>query len=195
MYRERVGSLSIACIRRQGRCVTWYKTRDISPTLYTTGAQQWHIVQLLGDVTSPTTAVPYGSMISELRVLSTESSGRCANSTRCTQTRVHSARGKYIVRHWTSREASLRHNDGWGNWSVSLQYCDLRTRALYYTEITNDKPGSKTSNLKNSEIPRKAIYYLEKGDPNSSTQVDRRAPREMGSLWREKQERNLVRKG
>ena len=30
------------------------------------------------------------------------------------QTRVHSARGKYIVRQWTSREASFRHSSGWG---------------------------------------------------------------------------------
>ena len=29
--------------------------------VYITGAQEWHIVPLLGDVTSPTTAVPYGS--------------------------------------------------------------------------------------------------------------------------------------
>ena len=37
-----------------------------------TGAQEWHIVSLLGDVTSPTTAVHYVSMTSNLRVLSTE---------------------------------------------------------------------------------------------------------------------------
>ena len=36
------------------------------------GAQEWHIVPLLGDVTSPTTAVPCGRMTSELRILSTE---------------------------------------------------------------------------------------------------------------------------
>ena len=59
------------------------------------------------------------------------STARCAVSTRCTQTRVYSARGKYIVRHWTSREASLCHSSGWGTWSVSPQYRDLRTRALY----------------------------------------------------------------
>ena len=41
------------------------------------------------------------------------STARCADSTRCTQTRVYSARGKCIVRHWTSREASLRHSSGW----------------------------------------------------------------------------------
>ena len=55
---------------------------------------------------------------------------RCAESTWCTQTRVYSARGKYIVRHRTSREASLRHSSGWGTWSVSPQYRDLRTRDL-----------------------------------------------------------------
>ena len=37
-----------------------------------TGAQEWHIVSLLGDVTSPTSAVHYVSMMSDLRVLSTE---------------------------------------------------------------------------------------------------------------------------
>ena len=31
------------------------------------------------------------------------STARCADSTWCTQTRVYSARGRYIVRHWTSR--------------------------------------------------------------------------------------------
>ena len=36
------------------------------------GAQEWHIVSLLGDVTSPTTIVHYVSMMSDLRVLSTE---------------------------------------------------------------------------------------------------------------------------
>ena len=39
---------------------------------YSTGAQEWHLVSLLGDVTSPTTAVDYVSMTSDLRVLSTE---------------------------------------------------------------------------------------------------------------------------
>ena len=58
------------------------------------------------------------------------STGLCADSTRCTQKRVHSARGKYIVRQWTSREAALRHSSGWGNWSVSPQYRDFRTRGL-----------------------------------------------------------------
>ena len=58
------------------------------------------------------------------------STARCADSTRCIQTRVYSARRKYIVRHRTSREASLRHCSGWGTWSVSPQYRDLRTRGL-----------------------------------------------------------------
>ena len=31
-------------------------------TLYLPGGQEWHIVSLLGDVTSPTTAVHYVSM-------------------------------------------------------------------------------------------------------------------------------------
>ena len=34
-----------------------------------TGAQEWHIVSLLGDVTSPTTVAHYVSMTSDLRVL------------------------------------------------------------------------------------------------------------------------------
>ena len=38
----------------------------------TTGAQEWHIVSLLGDVTSPTTLAHYVSMTSHLCVLSTE---------------------------------------------------------------------------------------------------------------------------
>ena len=38
--------------------------------------------------------------------------------------------GGSIVRHWISTEASLRHSSGWGTWSVSPQYRDLRTRGL-----------------------------------------------------------------
>ena len=60
------------------------------------------------------------------------STRRCADRTRCTQTRVYSVRGKCIVRHWTSREATLRHSSGWGTWSVSPQYRDLRTRVVEY---------------------------------------------------------------
>ena len=40
--------------------------------VYCTGAQEWHIVSLLGDVTSRTSAVHYVSMTSDLRVLSAE---------------------------------------------------------------------------------------------------------------------------
>ena len=39
---------------------------------YRTGAQEWHIVSLIGYVTSPTTAVHYVRMTSDLRVLNTE---------------------------------------------------------------------------------------------------------------------------
>ena len=39
---------------------------------FSVGAQEWHIVSLLGDVTSPTTAIHYVSMTSDLRVLSTD---------------------------------------------------------------------------------------------------------------------------
>ena len=40
--------------------------------VYTTGAQEWYIVSLLSDVTSPTTAVHYVTITSDLCVLSTE---------------------------------------------------------------------------------------------------------------------------
>ena len=43
-----------------------------SVNVYDTGTQEWHIVSLFGDVTSPTSAVHYVSMMSELLVLSTE---------------------------------------------------------------------------------------------------------------------------
>ena len=46
------------------------RTQDL--IIYSTGAQEWPIVSLLGDVTSPTTAVHYVTMTSDLRVLSTE---------------------------------------------------------------------------------------------------------------------------
>ena len=44
------------------------------------GAQEWHIVPLLSDVTSPTTAVPYGSMTSELCVPCSEHREALANA-------------------------------------------------------------------------------------------------------------------
>ena len=43
-----------------------------SSYIYSTGAQEWNIVSLLGDVTSPPTCAHYVSMASALRVLSTE---------------------------------------------------------------------------------------------------------------------------
>ena len=86
--------------------------------LQSTGAQEWHIVSLLADVTSPTTVAHYVSMTSHLRVLSIGKHWPPADSTRCTQTSVYSARTKYIVRHWTSREARyVTVVDG--DWSVS----------------------------------------------------------------------------
>ena len=48
------------------------------------------------------------------------STDRRADSTRCTQTSVYSARTKYLVRHWTSREVSLRHSSGWGTEAFPL---------------------------------------------------------------------------
>ena len=96
--------------------------------------RKWHIVSLLGDVTSPTTAIHYVSMSSDLRVLSTEK--HCPVRRQHTvYTRVYSARGKYIVRHWTSREASLRHSSGWGTWSIFPHYRDLRTCVLSQMNI------------------------------------------------------------
>ena len=43
-----------------------------------------------------------------------------ADSTRCTQTSVYSARVKYIVHHWISRESSLYHSSGWGTETFPL---------------------------------------------------------------------------
>ena len=41
-------------------------------SVYPTGAQEWHTVSLLGDVTSPATVAHYVSTTSDLRVLITE---------------------------------------------------------------------------------------------------------------------------
>ena len=48
------------------------------------------------------------------------STDRGADSRRCTQTSDWSPRAKYIVRHWASREASLRHSSGWGTEAFPL---------------------------------------------------------------------------
>ena len=53
---------------------------------YITGAQEWHIVSLLGDVTSPTTVAHYGSMTSDYVFWEQRSTDRRADSTRCKQT-------------------------------------------------------------------------------------------------------------
>ena len=113
--------------------------------MYTTGAQEWHIVSLLGDVTSPTSAVHYVSMTSDIRVLSTEK--------HCPVRRQHTVyinkslqcKGKYIVCHWRSREASLRHSSGWGTCSVSPQYRDLRTRGVH--PLHNMWPPSHSTSI------------------------------------------------
>ena len=52
--------------------VAVYDGCGIVAFVYCTGAQEWHIVSLLGDVTSPTTVVHYVSMTSDIRVLSIE---------------------------------------------------------------------------------------------------------------------------
>ena len=67
-----------------------------------------------------------------------------------TQTRVYSARGKHIVRHWTTREASLRHSSGWGTWSVSPQYSDLRTRVLHTAVDWQSIVGNGCTNSSNN---------------------------------------------
>ena len=71
---------------------------------------------------SPTTAVS----MTDLRVLSTEKHWQNIVYTN----KSLQCKGKSIVRHWTSREATLRHSSAWGTWSVSPQYRDLRIRAL-----------------------------------------------------------------
>ena len=53
-------------------CVCLSVCLSVCVTVAERRAQEWHIVSLLGDVTSPTTAVDYVSMTSDLRVLSTE---------------------------------------------------------------------------------------------------------------------------
>ena len=71
----------------------------VEASQYTTGAQDWHIVSLLGDVTCPTTAVHYVSVTSDLRVLNTEKHCPVRRQHTVYKTRVFSSRGKYIVRH------------------------------------------------------------------------------------------------
>ena len=86
----------------------------IACSVYITGAQEWHIVSLLGDVTSPTTVAHYASMTSHLRILSTEKHWQPG---RQHTVYTNKRRTKYIVRHWTSREAFVQQ---WkGDWSVS----------------------------------------------------------------------------
>ena len=116
-----------------------------------TGTQEWHIVPLLGDVTSSTTAVQYVS-VSELRVLSTEKQWPVRREHTVYTNKSWQCKEKYIVHHWTSMEASLRHSSGWGTWSVSPQYRDLRTRAptlpllhLRHSSFTNPSFASPTS--------------------------------------------------
>ena len=110
------------------QCAHW-KRHVLS--VYTTGAQEWHIVSLLSDVTSPTTVAHYVRTTCDLRVLSTEKHFPVRRQHTVYTNKSLLCKGKHIVRHWTSREASLRHKSGWGTWSVSPQYRDLRTRGLH----------------------------------------------------------------
>ena len=90
-----------------------------------TGAQEWLIVSLLVDVTSPTTVAHYVSM-SDLRVLSTEKHWPPTEQhTAYTNKHLQCVRTKFIVHHWTSREGSLRHSSGWGlkRFSLSSVFC------------------------------------------------------------------------
>ena len=103
------------------------------------------------------------------------STARCTDNTRCTQTRVYSARGKYIVRHWTSREASLRHSSGWGTWRVSPQYRDLRTRGLVILRVTIHKRflHKNVSTLDSSFCPIRPI--VRQMQPHLRTSLQRHA--------------------
>ena len=88
-------------------------------------------------------------MTSDLRVLSTEKHCPVRRQHTVYTTRVYSARWKYIVRHWTSREILLRHSSGWGTLSDSPQYHDLLTRGLDLTKINlsaNHKAGRTLRN-------------------------------------------------
>ena len=74
-----------------------------------TGAQEWHIVSLLVDVTSPTTVAHYVSMTSDNREALTAAPT------------AHSVQKQaFRVNHWASREASLRHSSGWGTEAFPL---------------------------------------------------------------------------
>ena len=89
-------------------------------TLYTTGAQEWHIVSLIGDVNSPTIVAHYVSVTSDLRVLSTEKHWVPRRKHTVYTNKRLECKGKYIVRHWTSREASLLHSRSWGTEAFPL---------------------------------------------------------------------------
>ena len=119
--------------------LTYYSTRTSVALALSTGAQEWHIVSLLGDVTSPTTVAHYVSMTSHLRVLSTEKHWPPADSTQCTQTSVYSIWTKFIARHWTSMEGSLRHSSGWGTEAFPPQQRNLRTRSLEHRALQSPK--------------------------------------------------------
>ena len=75
-----------------------------------TGAQEWHIVSLLGDVTSPTTVAHYVSM--------TCSDNREALTAAPTAHSVH--KQAFRVHHYASREASLCDCSGWGTEAFPL---------------------------------------------------------------------------
>ena len=96
--------LSNPCICRPIKCLI------LLVLLFSTVAQEWHIVSLLGDVTSPTTVAHYVSM--------TCSDNREALTAEPT---AHSVQKQaFRVHHWASREASFRHCSGWGTETFPL---------------------------------------------------------------------------
>ena len=68
--------------------------------------------------------------------------------------------GKYIVPHSTSREASLRHSSGWGTWSFSPQYRDLRTRVLEHPSAGSSFLAIGPVNFFSSPLLVPALFFL-----------------------------------
>ena len=104
------------CLTRSRPLIFAYKNQTTGHNLITfatiipwyTGAQEWHIVSLVGDVTSPTTAVHYVRfMCSEHREALLSAPTAHGVRKQC-KGEVHSSPR-------SSREASLSHSSGWGN--------------------------------------------------------------------------------
>ena len=80
-------------------------------------------------------------MTSDLCVLSTEKHWPPDDSKRFTQTSVYSARTKYIVRHWTSREGPLRHSSGWGTEAFSPLVAWFAHQCPILKSVNNEDAG------------------------------------------------------